>query len=114
MDQTPRAILWAHPMAGFQNPLSSGDPIDCGSIGQIVSDGWVEFEDIEDEAELRGVVKSLRKNGRFPGIEKYDVSKIWEAIKAHRDGTFVEQSDLKSPGGDIFTTQTHQKTFPIL
>jgi hypothetical protein len=112
-DQTPRAILLGASNGWFPITLSAlAIPSTADPLGQIVSDGWVEFEDIEDEAELRGVVKSLRKNGRFPGIEKYDVSKIWEAIKAHRDGTFVEQSDLKSPEWDIFTDPNPPKDFP--
>jgi hypothetical protein len=47
-------------------------------------------------------VKTLKKTGALPGIDKYPAASIWSAIEAHRDGggqEVVGEADIKGPSG---------------
>ena len=75
-------------------PLS-GDPA-C----QLVRDGWNYFYETDSQAEVAFVVKTLRKTGTLPGIEKYPLTTIWDAIRTVRAGQTeadVVEAGIKAP-----------------
>jgi hypothetical protein len=113
-EEEPRGILLGASNGWFPVTLSvlaipmTGEPLE-----QMIADGWVEFGEIEDKSELIGAVKVLRRSGRFPGIDSYEIDKIWEAIEAHRSGGKVEQRDLKQPEWEVLTEKEPPKDYPF-
>ena len=41
-------------------------PLSRDPISQLVQDGWDYFEDVESEAEVSLVIKTLKKSGALP------------------------------------------------
>lgn len=75
-------------------------------LSQLVQDGWEFFEELESEAEVS--VKTLKKTGALPGIEKYSTASIWSPIKVHRTGGGIpngpktsRRPDTDSVTGDL-------------
>lgn len=86
------------------------DPLD-----QLIRDGWEYFDDMKSEAEVSVVVKTLKKTGALPGIDKYAPATIWSAIEAHRSGKgqeVVEEADIKGPEWDVLTEANPPTDYP--
>jgi hypothetical protein len=113
-DEEPRAILLGATNGWFPVTLSvlaipqTGNP-----LGQLVADGWSFFEDIDSEAEVAVVVKTLKKTAQLPGIEQFTPAQIWAAIQTHRSGASEpDQGDLKGPEWEVLTAATPPKDYP--
>ena len=115
-DQPARAVLLGATNSWFPVTLSAlAIPLDRDPLTQLVNDGWEDFADVEDQAELKGVVKSLVKNSLLPGIEKYEIADIWEAIECVRNGTLsgaVTQAEIKAPEWEVFTQPDPKVDWP--
>jgi hypothetical protein len=113
--EVPRAILLGATNGWFPLTLSvlaipqSGSP-----LTQLVADGWTFFEDIENAAESKTVVKTLKKSAQLPGIEAYDGDQVWTAIEAYRKGSNDdEEFDLKGPEWEVLTSPTPPMDYPF-
>lgn len=77
------------------------------TLGQIVEDGWEDLKDVESQAELSGLLKAFKKRGILPGIERFDVSEIWNVIEKKRNGGIekkeVNSADIKTPEWIVLT-----------
>src|SRR5690606_36630393 len=94
-DEEPRAVLLGATNSWFPITLSAlAIPQTKDPLGQLVQDGWEFFDELESEAEVSLIVKTLKKTGALPGIDKYPASAIWAAIEFHRAG-----------GGDEIVTE---------
>lgn len=116
-DEESRAVLLGSTNSWFPITLSAlAIPQVKDTLGQLIVEGWESaFEDLESEAELSGVVKSLKKQGTLPGIEKYTTQTIWAAIQAHRaDGgqDVVGEADIKGPEWDVLTEANPPTDYP--
>ena len=72
----------------------------------MVRDGWDYFEDVGSESEVALVMKTLKKTGALPGIDKHSPAAIWSAIEAVRSGetlTHVSEADIKEPEWEALT-----------
>lgn len=115
--EPPRAVLLGATNSWFPVTMSVlAIPVSKTQLSQLVLDGWEFFSETESEDELRIIVKTLKKSGALPGIEKYEASELWPAVVARREGTaddtIVSEGDLKSPEWDVLTSPNPPTEWP--
>ncbi|WP_201352061.1 DUF1998 domain-containing protein [Hydrogenimonas urashimensis] len=113
-EEEAKAILLGASNAWFPTTVSVlAIPLE-ESLDQFVEDGWDYFEDVEDEAELKVVLKTLKKANKLHGIEKYDLEELWKAIERKRKGetTSVKEEDVKRPEWKVLTSSEPPKDWP--
>lgn len=115
-DEEARAVLLGATNSWFPITLSAlAIPQTKDPLSQLIRDGWEFFEDIESEAEVSVTVKTLKKIGALPGIDKYPAASIWLAIEAHRKGggqETVGEADIKGPEWDVLTEVNPPTDYP--
>lgn len=115
-DEEARAILLGSTNGWFPITLSAlAIPQAKDPLGQLIQDGWEFFDDLDSEAAVAVTVKTLKKTGVLPGIDKYSASAIWAAIEAHRHGggqDTVGQADIKGPEWDVLTAADPPADYP--
>ena len=86
------------------------------SLSQIVEDGWEDFSDVESTTELKGLLKAFKKRGILPGIDRYEVEEVWEAIEEKRNGASggqtVSEGDVKLPEWAVLTHPNPPSDWP--
>ena len=110
-----RAVLLGATNSWFPITLSAlAIPQSKSPLGQLIQDGWEYFEDVESVEEVPFVVKTLKKTGALPGIDKHPVEAIWKAIEAFRAGEEedVTESDIKAPEWEILTDPNPPTDYP--
>lgn len=115
-DEEPRAVLLGATNAWFPVTLSAlAIPLSKDPIAQLVLDGWDYFEDLDSEAEVAITVKTLKKSGALPGIDKHQPKAIWDTIESIRSGTGQEEisnSDIKKPEWEVLTNPNPPTDWP--
>jgi hypothetical protein len=115
-DEEPRAVLLGATNSWFPITLSAlAIPQTKDPLSQLVQDGWEFFEDIESETEVSMTVKTLKKAGALPGVDKYPPSSIWSAIEVYRAGgeqDVVGETDIKGPEWDVLTEANPPTDYP--
>ncbi|MDO5103956.1 MAG: DUF1998 domain-containing protein [Lautropia sp.] len=115
-EEEARAVLLGATNSWFPVTLSvlaipqTKDPLD-----QLVRDGWDFFEDLESEAAVSLTVKTLKKTGALPGIDKHPAASIWSAIKDYRAvgaRGAVGEIDIKGPEWDVLTKADPPTDYP--
>jgi hypothetical protein len=80
-----------------------------------VNDAWTYFEDVESEAEVKAVLKTLTKTGTVPGIEAHTAEAIWAQIQV-RKGVHAEPApnvlDIKRPEWNVLTDAKAPNNWP--
>ncbi|MEK7760221.1 MAG: DUF1998 domain-containing protein [Nitrospirota bacterium] len=111
-----RAVLLGSTNSWFPITLSAlAIPQTKDPLSQLVQDGWEYFADLESEAEVSVTVKTLKKTGALPGIDKYAPAAIWSAIEANRSGKgqeVVGEADIKGPEWDVLTETNPPTDYP--
>ncbi len=111
-----RAVLLGATNSWFPITLSAlAIPQTRDPLSQLVQDGWDFFEDLDSEAEVAVTVRTLKKTGALPGIDKYPASSIWSAIESHRAGggqQDVSEADIKSPEWEVLTEANPPTDYP--
>ena len=111
-----RAVLLGATNSWFPITLSAlAIPVSVGSAAEIVEAAWDDFEDVEDEGELKGVLKALKRRDAIPGLEDFSVEDIWAAIEAKRgggSGDDLNQSDIKGPEWKVLTNPNPPTDWP--
>lgn len=114
--QEPRTILLGATNSWFPITLSVlAIPLEKNQLSQLILDGWQHFIDVDDEAELRGIVKTLVKTSALPGIDKWDIATIWQAIQVRKSGEAAEvasEGDIKQPEWEVLTSANPPKDWP--
>lgn len=114
--EEPRAVLLGATNSWFPVSLSAlAIPISKDPIVQLVHDGWDYFEDLESAAEVKVTIKTLKKTGALPGIDKHSADNVWAAIESIRDGEngrAVSESDIKDPEWDVLTDPNPPTDWP--
>jgi len=115
-DEEARAVLLGSTNSWFPITLSAlAIPRAKDPVGQLIQDGWEFFDDLDSEAAATVAVKTLKKTGALPGIEKYLVSDIWAAIEAHRNGSgqeVVGEADIRGPEWEVLTAANPPADYP--
>ena len=115
-DEQARAVLLGATNSWFPITLSAlAIPLARDPVSQLVRDGWDYFEDVGSDAEVALVVKTLKKTGALPGIDKHSPAAIWAAIEAVRVGetqSQVTEADIKGPEWDVLTDPSPPTDWP--
>lgn len=116
-DERPRAVLLGATNGWFPISLSVlAIPPEDRSIGGIIDAGWEDFKEVEDEAELKGVVKTLTRRDAIPGLASQGISELWAEIEKRRSGTavgaVVTESDIKTPEWRVLTSPSPRSDWP--
>ena len=114
--EEPRAVLLGATNSWFPITLSAlAIPQTEDPITQLIEDGWAFFEDLDSEDQVSLTVKTLKKTGALPGIDKYPTAEIWFAIEAYktRDGSqTLNESDIKGPEWGALTAANPPTDYP--
>ena len=115
-EEQARAVLLGATNSWFPITLSAlAIPLTRDPITQLVRDGWSYFEDVGSEAEIGFVVKTLKKTGALPGIDKHSTAAIWAVIEAIRSGetqTQVSEASIKGPEWEVLTDLSPPTDWP--
>ncbi|QFP75029.1 DUF1998 domain-containing protein [Deinococcus sp. AJ005] len=107
-----RPVILGATNAWFPVTLSAlAIPLAETPVAQFVEEAWEEIKDAEDEGELRGILKVLRRQGRFPYIDHLDVGDVWEALVRRTAGPpgpegHVTEEEMKRPEWEVLTSPT--------
>jgi hypothetical protein len=114
--ETARTVLLGASNSWFPITLSAlAIPLSRDPIEQLVRDGWDYFVDLGSDAEVAVTVKTLKKIGALPGIDKHEPSAIWavvQAIKSGVDDSAVTESDIKAPEWEVLTDPNPPTDWP--
>ena len=115
-EEQARAVLLGATNSWFPITLSAlAIPLAGDPVSQMVRDGWDYFEDVGSETAVDLVVKTLKKTGALPGIERHSPATIWSAIEAVRAGqtlTHVSDADIKEPEWEALTDPNPPTDWP--
>lgn len=103
-NEAARAVLLGATNSWFPITLSAlAIPLTRDPIAQLVKDGWDYFEELESAAEVAVTVKTLKKTGALPGIDKYSPEAIWVAIESLKKGEAesLTNVDIKGPEWEV-------------
>ena len=115
-EEQARAVLLGATNSWFPITLSAlAIPLASDPVSQLVRDGWDYFQDVGSEAEVALVVKTLKKTGALPGIDKHSPTAIWAAIEAVHAGeiqSHVTEADIKGPEWEVLTDPSPPTDWP--
>jgi hypothetical protein len=116
-DEEPRTILLGATNGWFPVTLSVlSIPIEKDRLGQYISDGWDYFMEAESADSVKWIVKTLVKEGKLPGIDKWDHRDIWKGIEDRLTGkeqaTTIPEGDIKEPEWDVLTSDAPPTEWP--
>jgi len=111
-----RAVLLGATNSWFPITLSAlAIPFANDPVSQLVKDGWEYFADLESEAEVSLTIKTLKKTGALPGIDKHTPASVWAAIQSAKNGEDahdVTASDIKGPEWTVLTDPNPPTDWP--
>ena len=114
--EKPRAVLLGSTNSWFSISLSVlAIPPDKGRLAQLVEDGWTYFSDVESEAEVKLVLKTLTKSSALPGIEAFTPEQVWKALESKRstkDDSAPKETDIKRPEWRVLTDPSAPTDYP--
>lgn len=114
--EDPRAVLLGATNCWFPITLSAlAIPQVNNPISKLIQDGWSVFEDLATVDELRVAVRTVSKTGALPGIEKYSIEDIWNALEAYRsedEDESILKEDIKSPEWVVLTSENPPRDYP--
>ncbi len=115
-EEQARTVLLGATNSWFPITLSAlAIPLSRDPISQLVGDGWDYFEDVDSEAEVALVVKTLKKTGALPGIDKHTPAAIWAVVQSLRSGesqSEVTEADIKGPEWEVLTDPNPPTDWP--
>ena len=117
-EERPRAVLLGSTNSWFSISLSVlAIPRGKDRLSQLVEDGWTYFSDIESEAEIKTVLKTLAKSSALPGIDAFTPEQVWKAIETKRTGKTDDappkETDIKRPEWRVFTDPAAPNDWPF-
>ena len=79
-------------------------PLSRDPIAQLVLDGWEYFEDLDSVDEVKITMKTLKRSGALPGIDKHTPEAVWAVVQERKTGggqDGVTDADIKGPEWDV-------------
>ncbi|KAA1054428.1 DUF1998 domain-containing protein [Azospirillum argentinense] len=111
-----RAVLLGATNSWFPITLSAlAIPLARDPISQLVHDGWDYFADLESEAEVAVTIKTLKKTGGLPGIDKHSSKAVWDVVQVIKSGgakSVVTDADIKGPEWSVLTDPNPPTDWP--
>ena len=102
-----RAVLLGATNSWFPITLSAlAIPLARDPVTQLVQDGWDYFADLDSEAEVAVTIRTLKKTGALPGIDKHSPKAVWEVVQSIKAGhapTGALDADIKGPEWEVLT-----------
>jgi len=115
-NEEARGVLLGATNSWFPITISAlAIPLYRDPIAQLVRDGWVYFEDSESVQEVAITVKTLKKTGALPGIDKHTPEAIWAVVQDLKSGKkqeIVTESDIKGPEWEVLTDPNPPTDWP--
>jgi hypothetical protein len=115
-EEEARPVLLGATNSWFPITLSAlAIPVAADTVTQMVQDGWDYFAEAESEAEIAITVRTLKRTGVLPGIEKHSAEAIWNAVQATKNGTAataVTAADIKGPEWKVLTSPSPPTDWP--
>ncbi|MCZ7616461.1 MAG: DrmB family protein [Ignavibacteriaceae bacterium] len=116
-DESPRAVLLGATNTWFPISISVLAIPNLGSpLKKIVDDGWEYLHDVKSVELLEERIKMFTRLGKLEGIEKYKIEEIWEVIQEKltnkKKVSTIEESDIKIPEWEIFTSPSPPTNWP--
>ena len=105
-----RPVVLGATNAWFPVTLSAlAIPLAETPVAQFVEEAWEDLKDAEDASEIRGTLRVLTRQGRFPYIEDFDAETVWEAVEAKTKGGAdeperVTEEEMKGPEWEVLTS----------
>lgn len=104
-NEQARAVLLGATNSWFPITMSAlAIPLTRDPIAQLVSDGWDYFEDLESVAEVKITIKTLKRTGALPGIDKHTPEAVWAVVADRKKGGGqgeVTDADIKGPEWEV-------------
>jgi hypothetical protein len=111
-----RPVLLGATNSWFPITLSAlAIPVTGDTITQMVQDGWDYFAEAESEAEIFITIRTLKRTGVLPGIDKHSSKAIWDAVQALKNGAMapaVTAADIKGPEWKVLTSPNPPTDWP--
>jgi hypothetical protein len=111
-----RAVLLGATNSWFPITLSAlAIPLARDPLSQLIQDGWDYFADLDSEAEVAVTIKTLKKTGALPGIDKHAASAVWDVVRAIKAGGGTEgvtAADIKGPEWEVLTDPNPPTDWP--
>ncbi len=115
-NEKPRAVLLGSTNSWFSVSIAVlAIPRSGSALDQILLDAWANFEEAEDEDEVRTIIKVLSKRGALPGIEAFTTAEIWQQIQNRKTGRSSDpdtECDIKRPEWDVLTDPKAPNNWP--
>ena len=115
-DEEARGVLLGATNSWFPITISAlAIPLFRDPIAQLVRDGWDYFEDAESVGEIAITVKTLKKTGALPGIDKHAPDDIWAVVQDIQSGKkqeAVTEADIKGPEWEVLTDPNPPTDWP--
>ncbi|MBR0730369.1 DUF1998 domain-containing protein [Bradyrhizobium japonicum] len=115
-EEEARPVLLGATNSWFPITLSAlAIPVVGDTVTQLVQDGWDYFVDAESEAEIAITVRTLKRTGALPGIDRHSTEAIWNAVEAVKNGTAgaaVSVADIKGPEWKVLTSPNPPTDWP--
>ncbi|MGG7643909.1 DrmB family protein [Rhodovulum sp. YNF3179] len=114
--EKPRAVLLGATNSWFPITLSALHiPAPTGSALDVVEHFWDDLEGVTEKAVLGVVLPMLKRREAHPGLSKFSLDQIWDAIVAKRDGAGhdnVDMADIKGPEWEVLIETKPRKDWP--
>ena len=110
-----RAVLLGATNSWFPLYLSAlAIPRARDPITQLVQDGWDYFVDLDSEADVAIAIKTLKKTGALPGIDRHTATAIWGVIQNIKAGKADDLggADIKGPEWEALTDSNPPTDWP--
>lgn len=116
-EEPARAVLLGATNSWFPITLSVlAIPMEGNQLYQLVADGWKYFEKAKSVEMVEIVVDTLAASGSLPGIDRYDLRDIWNAIEEKRAGktgtSNVSEGDIKRPEWEVLVSPNPPSDWP--
>lgn len=115
-DEEARGVLLGATNSWFPITISAlAIPLFRDPITQLVRDGWSYFEDVDSAEEVGFTVKTLKKIGSLPGIDKHSSDDIWNVIQDIKSGKqkdVISEADIKGPEWEVLTDPNPPTDWP--
>ncbi len=91
-------------------------PLENDQLGQLILDGWEYFSDAESVDDIKVIVKTLVRAGKFSGIDNWEHCDIWKAVEERRKSrpgtTAISDGDIKGPEWAVLTSDNPPMDWP--